>query len=277
MPMELYQEGSDLRVKQTFDLPAVYFDHWAICEFSDDSALQDRLVAAIHSKGGTFLFSATNLAEFTSASDPRHAEAAEMFLDRLMPHVYLTDFNLEKAQEFESDPGNTGHLMWPSSDLGMLKFLAKRSIQDYQALSFKGFVTLSHEFRDQLNPTFRKTNTNILEVLNKQRANPEFVNLARISVPSDMRSKTQVIMGELLRESFIDPNVKLTTNDVVDLQHATFSVSCCDFVLLDGKWEQRVNSFRRRAEAQGFEIRLAQCFSKRKNGIHNFIQQLEAY
>jgi len=275
--MELYQEGSDLRVRQRFDFPAVYFDHWAICEFSDDFSLQDRLVAALQSKGGTFLLSHINLAEFTSASDPRHTEAAEIFFDRLMPNVYLSDFDLEKAEVFESDPAHTGHRMWPSSDLPMLKFLAARSLQANQVLSFRDFVTLSHEFREPINQTFREANKNILKALNKQRANPEYVKLARTSVPSNMRSKTRVIMGELMRELMIDPHANITTNDVVDLQHAVLSISCCDFVLLDGKWEQRVYSLRRRAETQGFEIRLAQCFSKREGGLLNFLQQLEAY
>ena len=83
-------------------------------------------------------------------------------------------------------------------------------------------------------------------------------------------------MGELMRELTIDPKATITVNDVVDWQHAALPISCCDFVLLDGKWEQRVLALKQRADKYGFNIRLAQCFSKQRNGLEIFLQQLEA-
>jgi hypothetical protein len=51
----------------------------------------------------------------------------------------------------------------------------------------------------------------------------------------------------------------------------------CDYVLLDGKWEQRVRAMADRAAQQGLRINLAKCFSKRNNGLDRFVTELEAH
>lgn len=275
--MELCIEGGDLRVRQTFGAPSVYLDHWAVCEFSDDLSLQDRFVKALHAKGGTFLLSHTNLAEFTTPSDPRHATAAEEFLDRLLPNVYLTDFDLAEAEAFEANPALMGKRLCPSPDLPMLKFLAARSLEAGRRITFQGFVALAHQSRAQIGKVFADVNANILAALNRQRADPKYVKLARESVPSGGRTATRVVMGELMRELTIDPNATITINDIVDWQHAILPLLCCDFVLLDQKWEQRALSLQRRVAAQNLALPLAECFSKRNHGIALFLEKLENF
>lgn len=277
MPMEFFVENGEMRMRQSFDAPTVYFDHWALCVFSDDPVLQDRFVKAMLEKKGTFVLSHTNLAEFTNASDPRHAEAAENFLERLMPNVYLTDFDLQKAEAFEMHPAYAGQRMWPSTDLPMLKFVAERSIAAGTGPTLIGFIALSHLYRDRLSATFNESNRNILAALNKHRADPVYVEKARRSVPDTIRPKTWVVMGELMRELTSDTNATVTVNDVVDWQHAILPVSCCDYVLLDGKWEQRVREMTRRYAQQGLRIDFAKCFSKRNDGLNRFINELEAH
>lgn len=275
--MELCIEGGELRARQTFVAPSVYLDHWAVCEFSDDFSLQDRFVKALHAKGGTFLLSHTNLAEFTTPSDVRHASAAEKFLDRLLPNVYLTDFDLVEAEAFEADPALAGKRLCPSPDLPMLKFLAARSLEAGGGITFQGFVALVHQNRARIGKVFTEVNANILGALNRQRADPKYVQLARQSVPSAGRTATRVVMGELMRELTIDPNATITTNDIVDWQHAILSLLCCDFVLLDQKWEQRALSLQRRVTAQNLALPLAKCFSKRNQGIARFLEGLENF
>lgn len=104
MPMKLEIDGSKLHVRQSFDAPAVYLDHWALCELSEDQGLRYRFVRALRAKRGTLLLSHTNLGEFTVPTDIRHATAAEELLDLLLPNVYLSDLDLEKALAAESDP-----------------------------------------------------------------------------------------------------------------------------------------------------------------------------
>ena len=277
MPMELFKENNETRVRQSFDAPTVYFDHWALCDFSDDAMLQDRFVKTMLEKQGTFVLSHTNLAEFTNANDPRHAEAAERFLERLMPNVYLTDFDLEKAESFERQPGYAGQRIWPSADLPMLKFVAERSITAGTDLTLVGFITLAYLYRDRLSAKFTEANQNILAALNEQRADHGYVEKARRSVPDTIRPKTWVVMGELMRELTIDTNATITVNDIVDWQHAILPVSCCDYVLLDRKWEQRVRAMAKRSAHQGLRINFAKCFSKRNDGLNHFLNELEAH
>jgi hypothetical protein len=82
MPLEFFVKDGETHAKQSFDALTVYFDYWAICDFSDDLMLQDRFVKTMQAKRGTFVLSHTNLAGFTNGSDPRYADAAERFLDR---------------------------------------------------------------------------------------------------------------------------------------------------------------------------------------------------
>lgn len=277
MPMEFLDIDGKRHVRQSFDSPTVYFDHWAICDFSDNLMLQDRFVKAMQVKHGTFILSHTNLAEFTNASDPRHADAAERFLERLMPNVYLTDFDLEKAEEFENQSHYAGQRMWPSSDLPMLKLVADQSITSGKGFTLAGYITLSHLHRNRLSKIFNEANQNILDELNKQRTDSIYVEKARRSVPDTSRTKTRVIMGELMRDLTIDMQATITLNDIVDWQHAVLPISCCDFILLDRKWEQRVQTMKNRITKQGLNMHLAKCFSKRSNGLDNFLNQLEAF
>lgn len=277
MPMEFFVKDGEMRARQSFDSPTVYFDHWAICVFSDDLMLQDRFVKAMQVKRGTFVLSHTNLAEFTNMSDPRHADAAEKFLERLMPNVYLTNFDTKEAEAFENQPGYAGQRMWPSADLPNLKLVAERSIDAGGGFTLAGFITLSHLYRDPISKIFNEVNQTLLDAINQVRADPVYVKKARQSVPDTNRTKTRVVMGELMRELTLDPNVMITVNDVVDLKHAILAVSCCDYVLLDGKWEQRVRAMTKRATQQGLRMSFAKCFSDRGNGLNDFLSQLEIF
>jgi hypothetical protein len=76
-------------VSQSFDLPTVYLDHWAVRLFSDDPVLQTRLVAALVQKKGTLLVSHISMAELGVASDPQHLIDAEAFFECCLPYVDL--------------------------------------------------------------------------------------------------------------------------------------------------------------------------------------------
>jgi hypothetical protein len=47
MRIEIIESPEGPKVSQSFDFPSVYLDHWAICQFSDERALQDRFVTAL--------------------------------------------------------------------------------------------------------------------------------------------------------------------------------------------------------------------------------------
>ena len=143
MPIEFFDATSETRVRQSFVSPTVYLDHWAIRMFSDDLALQDRLVKALRSKGGTLLLSNISFSEFAVPSDARHAADAEDFIERLLPNIYLTDFALDKVLEQERSEPNNAKRFWPSADLPQLELFAER--QDAPlGFTMRGFITPAH-------------------------------------------------------------------------------------------------------------------------------------
>lgn len=276
--MQLYRlENGDLRVHQRFAAPSVYMDHWALREFSDNQELQDWFVKAFHAKGATFLLSFLNLAEFTGPSDARHAPATERFLDRLLPNVYLTNFDYLEAGDFEAQPELAGQRLCPPPDVSMMQWLGTRCHQAGGTITLQGIVALANQNRDHLGKHFLESNARIRDRWNEMRADPKFVKLARQSVPGTNRTATRVVMGELMRDLVLDSKAPITTNDVIDWQHTSIPILCCDFVLIDKKWELRASKLRRRVAAQNLALPLAQCFSKRNRGIYRFLQGLERF
>jgi hypothetical protein len=104
MPIEFFDSPEGRKVSQSFDSPTVYLDHWATRLFSDAPTLQDRLVTALLQKRGTLLVSNFSMAELGAASDPRHVLHAEQFLERCIPHLFLTDFRLDEVLARERNP-----------------------------------------------------------------------------------------------------------------------------------------------------------------------------
>jgi hypothetical protein len=82
--------------------------------FSDDKALQDRLVAALLRKGGTLLISHISMAELGGASDPKHVIDAEKFFERCLPHRFLTDFRLDEVLAREQNEPSNATRFWPT-------------------------------------------------------------------------------------------------------------------------------------------------------------------
>ncbi len=269
MPIKFSITNNEILVNQSFDSPTVYFDHWAFCEFSDDAMLQERFVKALNDKKGTFVLSITNILEFTKMDDPRNAIAAENFLNRVMPNIYFTDFNLEKAIAFDSHPNFKGQRMWPSADLELLKFVVSKG----QKIDF---FSITHHNRSHLSEKFNQANRNILHELELKRDDSTYIEKVRRSTINESRQTTG-IMGELIRELMIDPKANISENDIVDWQHAILSIRCCDFVLLDSKWVARAKTTKDRHRKQGLDFEFAHCFSKRKKGLYDFLNALEAF
>jgi hypothetical protein len=86
---------------------------------------------------------------------------------------------------------------------------------------------------------------------------------------------TRIIARELIARFLRDKTLKLSRNNAIDLSHAVVSVSYCDYVLLDGQWEAMVNEARSRIAKAGVSMPIAKVFSKRGNGVENFLYELE--
>jgi hypothetical protein len=276
MPIELFELAGESRVRQSFDSPTVYLDHWAIRLFSDDAALQNRLIKALLAKGGTLLLSQFSLAEFARGSSPQNCADAEAFLDCALPNIYLTDFRLDEVLSREMNEVSNATRFWPTADLPQLRLFAER-FRTAEGFTMRGFVTLAYEHRAGIATLMSNMAGKMREALEKARADPAYVRRARDAPLNDKRPRTLLILGELMRGSNLDPQVPISENDTIDLIHATMPLNCCDFVLLDGRWVERIDKMKRRVAKSSMIMPIARCYSRRNGGIEAFLSELEAY
>jgi hypothetical protein len=277
VPIDFFAASDGIHVRQSFVSPTVYLDHWAVRLFSDDLHLQDRFVSALMSKGGTLLLSNLSFVEFATASDPQHCYDTETFIERLLPNIYLTDFALDKVLEKENGEPNNSKRFWPSADLPQLKLFVERTQSPSSGLTMCGFISLAHVNRTHLSQSIEELIRMVGDGLNNARSDASYVAKARKVPPSDERPRTLLILGELLRGFNLDPNATIARNDVIDLLHAAMPLNCCDYILLDGPWAERIAKMKHRISKTSMKMPMAKCFSQRASGVEAFLVDLEAF
>lgn len=278
MPIEFFQHHDELRVRQSFVSPTVYMDHWAIMTFSEDIALQDRFISAMASKGGTLLLSNVSMGEFAEAENVRHSLNAEKFLERVLPNIYLTDFAFDKLLAKEELQPNNEKRFWPPADLPQLQMLAELAPDGPPQLTAKTFIEMVHQGRTEMMAATTEMVNMIRDGIDQVRKKAEYVRKAKNILPSDNRTRTMIISGELMRGFNLDNNAPISDNDVIDFLHAAMPLNCCDYVLLDGAWTGRVNTMMQRIASTKMKMPIAKCFSQTKNGgINAFLDSLEAF
>ena len=277
MPIDFFTASDGVHVRQSFVSPTVYLDHWAVRLFSDDLHLQNRFVCALMAKGGTLLLSNLSFVEFAAASNRQHCDDTETFIERLLPNIYLTDFALDKVLEKENGERNNAKRFWPSTDLPQLKLFAERTQSASSGLTMRGFISLAHVNRTQLSQSTEELIRMVGDGLNSARSDASYVAKARKVRPTDERPRTLLILGELLRGFNLDPRATISRNDVIDLLHAAMPLNCCDYILLDGPWAERVAKMKHRISKTSMKMPVARCFSQRDNGVEAFLADLEAF
>lgn len=273
MAMRVDRQG----ITQTFASPAIYFDHWAIRSFTDDSVLQDRLVKLVHQKAATFVLSGWNLAEFAKAADPRHAHESEEFLERLMPNVYVTDFDVGLAVRHGDEVQPIGLHAFPSPFREVMNLLWLLSLEGEAPLTIRGVLRRVVRDRDDIAGRLNAVAQAMADKLNAQKGDPDFVCKIRAMSPRSQPSRVHLMYGELMRDLVLDANAVITGNDAADWQHAALPALYCDFLLLDSAWVARVNRVGQRAREAGIEFALPQCFSKRGDGLRRFLEALDEF
>ena len=277
MPITFFNTQNDVRVKQSFDSPTVYLDHWAVRLLSDNKQLQDTFVTELLSKGGTLLLSNFNFAEFGFPSDPKHCRDTEAFLDRMLPNIFLSDFRLDAILRREQHETNNLKRFWPTADLPQLRLLAEGKHSPLQRLTMHGFVSMAYSNRDVLNPVFEETITMIKQQLELTRKDPAYIKKVRNFQPSDASPRTTLIMAELMRDLNLNQSAPFERNDVIDFIHAVMPLNSCDFVLLDAAWAARVETMKRRIAKAAVVMPLAKCYSQKNNGVNAFLADFAAF
>jgi hypothetical protein len=141
----------------------------------------------------------------------------------------------------------------------------------------EGFISMTHINRNDLTRTIDEVTQMIIEGHKSIREDSDYLRKAKITLPGNNRTRTMVILGELFRGFTLDSSASISKNDVIDLMHAAMPINCCDYVLLDGPWVERVNKMKQRIERTGMIMPIAKCFSRKNNGVESFLADLETF
>jgi len=275
MPVRFEIHGGTLQVRQSFDFPAVYLDHWAVRHFSSTENDLKRFVHALKACGGALVVSHTNLAEITGPEDPRHAEEIAAFLESVLPNIYFAMFDVEQAINQEKQKRDIGMRLRAPPDLELLKTVARERPNDFQPFTIANIVRVVARHRDRLGSTWHESNQELADHINKVRLDSHTVSQAKNFTGHPVHVPTIAVMQELLRPLFLDKTLAIDRNDAGDIHHAILSIVYCDFTLLDGKWEDLHERMKRRFSELGVTIRTATVFSARRHGVERFFETLE--
>jgi hypothetical protein len=275
MPVRFEINGGRLQVIQSFDFPAVYLDHWAIRRFSSDATLGNRFLSAIKASGGSLVISHVNLAEITGPTDPEHAGEIATFLEAVLPNIYFAMFDVEKAIDQEKVPRDISIRLRAAPDIDLLLEVARQRPDDFQPFTIAGVIKVVTEHRDKLNATWTDSNRELADHINNVRYNAETVKQVQNFKGHPRHVPTLAVMQELLRPVFLDKRLAIGSNDAGDIHHAITSITYCDYVLLDGKWEDLYGRMVRRFSELDLKIRVAKVFSERRQGLELFLKELE--
>jgi hypothetical protein len=191
--------------------------------------------------------------------------------------VFLTDFRLDELRARELMEGTNATRFWPTADLAQLKLFGERSHAATQEFTVNGFAQMAYEHRTPINELMSSNAREMITAVAKAQVDPDYVRKARDAPLSDSRTRTTLIMGELLRGFILDSNSPMSEQDAVDLLHAAMPLNCCDYVLLDGSWCERVAKMKLRLAKSPMQMPIAKCFSRRADGIDAFLTDLENF
>jgi hypothetical protein len=275
MPVRFEINGGMLQVVQSFDFPAVYLDHWAVRLFSSDELLAQRFLCALKASGGALVVSHANLAEITGPEDPRHADETAAFLEAVLPNIYFAMFDVQQAIDQERRPRNTQVRLKAPPDVELLRTVGKERPDDFQQFTIANVVKVIARDCDRLRATWHASNQETADHINHVRLNAKTVKQAKNFTNHPIHVPTLAVIQELLRPLLLDKTISVDRNDGGDIQHAIMSISYCDYTLLDGKWEDLNERMVRRFTELDLPIRTAKVFSKRRQGVDRFLEELE--
>jgi hypothetical protein len=262
-----------LSIRQNFSSPLVYLDHWAVRQFSEDEALADRFIAALHAAHGTWLFSQMNLSEFFAMRDIPTARRVEALIQQAFPYFYVLD-TVDDTPYFREDQTERPRPPDAPDKHWMLRDLLGRAVITGGTFNAHRFISDGIDHADVLLPIFEQMKRDIANHITTIRqaviANQDLMAL----VPGRHMRLIDIFKEELLVEPAGQANQRFRGNDAVDFVHALPACQLCDMVLLDTAWCHKVTLATRRIREAGIEGKIAACYSP--NAVGDFLAALEA-
>jgi hypothetical protein len=223
------------------------------------------------------LLSHVNLAEITAPDDLRHAGEIAGFLEAVLPNVYFALFAVDEAIKQESQLRDISIRLKAPPDLELLREVARQRPDDFKQFTISNLVKIIAQHRDRLLPTWHESNQELADHINNVRKNVSAVKMAKTFKSHPPHLPTLAVMQEIMRPFFLDQTLSLNRNDAADIHHAVMSIVYADYVLLDGKWRDLHARMMRRFEKLNFQLRTAAVFSRRDNGVEQFLQSIASH
>lgn len=274
-----FNEQGELVISQRDVSPTVYLDHWALCQFSENQKLADRLTEELNYRNGTLALSWLNLIEFTKMTIEEQARKAENLFESNLPRVFFLEVEPFAVIRREDDLLASGPPTAPHADLELLHVFSQ-----FKPSTLKPF-TAKDLFRVVQGSGLEKRFDHLADTVvyrvgalrKEMDTNPQFGAMTRRS-PSgpQIQRGTRFILREMVRTLLVDKGTKLTRNQAIDLLHPVVPVAYCDLVLLDKHWETQVERLRSRFRAAGMSVPMAKVFSGKSYGIDRFLYELES-
>lgn len=262
-----------LNVRQTLVRPLVYLDHWAVRQFADQDALANRFISALHAADGTWLFSQTNLSEFSAMRDITTARRVESLIAKAFPHFYVLDTAAETDYFQDRKSGEPRHPDSPDRHW-ILVDLGERAMINGGRFNTHRFISDAITHAEMLHPLLEQMKRDVADTVAATRDKVLTNQDRRKFVPQPGMNLKEIFREELILEPGAREGQRFNDNDATDLIHALPACLLCDMVLLDSAWCHKVRVATKRIRLAGIKGRLARCFSPRQ--IVEFLCELEA-
>lgn len=258
--------------------PAVYLDHWALRDISEDQTLSKRFTSAILSRQGTLCLSWLNLVEFTKVTDIAQGRAAEELIESVLPNVFFFEVNPFTVIESEDRLLAGSEPFPPHADTGFLRAFVSLSPKSPRPFTARNLFTIAQE--SNLSARLEALADTAVERIGALRdtflADRSFRSqVKRLPSGPAIQHGTRYILRELVRPMLLDQATNIGRNHAIDLLHAVVPVSYCDIVLLDKHWEVQVGRMNARLIEAKMTFPVARVFSRRSNRLDHFLVALE--
>ena len=275
----LLDKHGQLRVEQWTVAPAIYFDHWALRDISEDATLRRRFTKALVSRGGTLMLSWLNLVEFTKVTDASQAHAAEALVEDLLPNVFFFEVNPFTVIEAEDALLAGADPFPPHADTQFLSAFTALRPDSLRPFTAKNLFTIPQE--SGLHPRMDALADTVVERVDALRtvllSDAEFESqVRRLPKGHPIQHGTRYVLRELVRPALVDQSIKFSRNHSIDLIHSVVPLAYCDIVLLDKHWKAQAEKVRERVAAANMTFPVAKVFSGKADEISQFLALMES-
>lgn len=275
-----YKNATDdgVTIEQITSRPSIYLDQWMWCILSEDSDLRNRFIKTADEAKATIMYSNATLIELALIEDPKQIDAIHEVMDNL--DYGFSDFNpsrvIKKEDELEIPEGGAFYDLNPCCDLELIRnyFLNRMDpLRPFQLSAIlpklKGDVE-SGKFR-QMGKRFE----DLTPIVLKARNDPEALSRAKKRhSKKELFRKQMPYTKDIYRLAIdfvvVNENMKMPSNEWIDLLHTVVPVAYFDFVMLDKRWCHFIRTIFPLSPPD-----IAYVFSQRE--ISAFLNQIEAF